>query len=364
MIFMVGNGTEIFQNDYVLEEDIIKAADSNIPLDQLDNHTVLITGATGLIGSQLVKLLLYCNEHKKMNIRILAPVRDVQKAGRVLGDLVRSSQIEIFQHNILSEFNIAEPVDYIIHGASMTSSKAFVEYPVETIKTAVIGSMNLLELAKLKMVKGFVYLSSLEIYGVPGHEKTEINETDYGYIDPMNVRSSYSESKRMVECMCVSYGSEYGIPVKIARLSQTFGAGVEYNDSRVFAQFARCVIERKNIVLHTKGDTIRNYCYTRDAIRALIYILVRGKAGEAYNVANESTTISIRDMAQLLINQYPDCGIELMYEIDEEQKHGYNPTVKIKLDTNKLQALGWKAEVTLSEMFDRMIQSMRINHDK
>ena len=134
-----------------------------------------------------------------------------------------------------------------------------------------------------------VYLSSLEVYGVPQTEDGTVTETDYGYIDPLSVRSSYSEGKRMVECLCASYAKEYQVPVKVARLSQTFGAGVEYHDGRVFAEFARCAVEKRNIILHTAGNTLRTYCYTKDAVAALLTILVKGEVGSAYNVTNKNT---------------------------------------------------------------------------
>lgn len=344
--------------DPILLEDLDCIAKSDLPLQKLNKQAVLITGATGMIGSQLVMALLYYNDMHHADIRILALVRDERKAKKVFGDLFYHKQIRFITGDIQSLARIEEDIDYILHGASVTGSKDFVTIPVDTIKTALLGSINLLELARQKRVKGMVYLSSLEVYGVTDRSKTAIREEDYGYLDPLNVRSSYSESKRMVECTCVSYAKQYGLPVKIARLCQTFGAGVDYADSRVYAEFARCIIERKNIILHTGGETVRNYCYTRDAIRALLLILLQGESGCAYNVANRETAISIKNMAQLLINKYPDADINIEYELADAQKLGYNPEVKIELDTSRLQALGWKAEVGLADMFDRMIQSM------
>ena len=224
------------------------------------------------------------------------------------------------------------------------------EKPVETIYTAINGSRNILEFAKNKRLEGMVYLSSLEIYGV--NEKENIKEEDYGYIDILNPRSSYSESKKMVETMCISYGTEYGVPVKIARLAQTFGAGVSISDNRVFAQFAKAIINKENIVLHTKGETKRNYCYTTDTVRGIFTILTKGENNNAYNVANENSYCSISEMAHLLENEYT----KVEYKIDEVNR-GYNPTVKIALNTEKLNALGWEAKVNLKEMFDRLIMN-------
>lgn len=255
---------------------------------------------------------------------------------------------------------ISGKIDYIIHGAIATSSKYFVEKPAETIYTALCGTRNVLEFARQKNVKKVVYLSSLEVYGTPDPAKQHISETDYGSIDPMQVRSSYSEGKRMAECICVAYSKEYGVPVTVARLSQTFGAGVSYNDGRVFAEFARCAIEGRDIVLHTQGNTVRSYCYTSDAAQAIFCLMLRGQVGEAYNVTNMDTAISIKDMAQLVCDLVPEQKIHVTVDIPKDISiFGYNPEMVIRLDCAKLQALGWKSAVCLEEMFSRLIESMR-----
>ena len=197
-----------------------------------------------------------------------------------------------------------------------------------------------------------IYLSSLEVYGKT--EKEDITEKDLGYIDILSVRSSYSEGKRMAETMCISYAKEYNVPVKIARLSQTFGAGVSKEDNRVFAQFAKSVINKENIVLFTKGETKRNYCYTADAICGILTILVKGKTSEAYNVANKNTYISIAEMAKILENE----NTKVIFKIDNVDR-GYNPTIQICLNSSKLEAIGWSAKVDLPEMFERTIKSMQ-----
>jgi dTDP-glucose 4,6-dehydratase len=203
-----------------------------------------------------------------------------------------------------------------------------------------------------------VYLSSLEVYGIPQTVDGLVKEEDYGYIDPLSVRSSYSEGKRMAECLCASYAKEYGVPVKVARLSQTFGAGVAYEDGRVFAEFARCAVEKKNIVLHTQGNTLRTYCYTSDAAAALLTILVRGEAGSAYNVTNKNTAVTILEMAQCVCDTFPESGISVEFDLPENlESFGYNPEMVIRLDTEKLEALGWRATVDLGEMFVRMIKA-------
>lgn len=329
-------------NNSIFEEDI-KNIINYFDMSVFDGKTILVTGATGLIGKLCVKSLL----NSGYNTQVIALVRDEEKAKNIFGE---SKRLTYLIQDINQRINTTRRVDYIIHAASTTSSKDFVEKPVETIYTAINGSRNVLEFAKNKRLEGMVYLSSLEIYGV--NEKENIKERDYGYIDILNPRSSYSESKKMVETMCISYGTEYGVPVKIARLAQTFGAGVSISDNRVFAQFAKAIINKENIILHTKGETKRNYCYTTDAVRGIFTILTKGENNNAYNVANENSYCSISEMAHLLENEYT----KVEYKIDEVNR-GYNPTVKIALNTEKLNALGWEAKVNLKEMFDRLIMN-------
>ena len=349
--------------DKILVEDLKSLVDDSFFSNSFSNTTVLVTGATGLIGSQIVRTLVYFNLKKKANIRIIALVRDEIKARKTFSDILNQANIEFWIGDITHPLNQNVNVDYIFHGASATSSKYFVSNPVETLRVAIQGTSNILEFAKRASVKGIIYLSSLEVYGQVSSNAGFISESSYGYIDPLNVRSSYSEGKRIAECICCSYCKEYNIPVKIARLSQTFGAGVESTDNRVFAEFAKCVLKKKDIVLHTAGNTVRTYCYTKDAISGLFYILLRGNQGEAYNVTNMETAISIREMAQLVCDLYPDSKISVVYDTPKDvNAFGYNPEMVIKLDSHKLMELGWKPSVSLSEMFKRMIESMQYRY--
>lgn len=343
----------------ILQEDLERAAALDLDMDVLRDARVFVTGATGLLGSQMVRFLLCLNRLKGYNTKVIAYVRDREKAQRMFPYAGQDGQLTLAVGDIGEEIAYQGEVDYIIHGASPTSSRYFVSHPVETIHTAIDGTERVLVFAREKGVKGLVYLSSLEVYGTPPEDAGLISEDDYGVIDPLSVRSSYSEGKRMVECLCVSHGEEYGIPVKIARLSQTFGAGVAYDDGRVFAEFARCAIEGKNIVLHTEGKTVRSYCYTMDAITALLYILTKGESGKAYNVTNMDTAISICDMAQLVCDLYPDAGIAVEKDIPEDLSgFGYNPEMVIRLDSSRLESLGWKATVDLRGMYRRLVKSM------
>ncbi len=344
--------------DRVFQEDLERIAAMAPEKEKLRNSTILITGATGLVGSILIRALFCLNRTDRLGIRILACVRSVEKARKVFDELLDSEEISLIVGDITTPFSIQESVDYIVHTASVTASKIFVTQPVETLLTALDGTRNVLELARQKQVRSMVYVSSMEAYGVTDPEKKQIREEDLGYIDILNVRSSYSEGKRACECMCAAYASEFGVPVKIARLAQTFGAGISTQDTRVFAQFVRSCMAGTDIVLHTAGNSMGNYCYTSDTILALLTMLTRGKDGEAYTVVNETTSMRIRDVAALVSDTLTGGSVKIVFDIPEDAlKYGYAPDVTMHLSGEKLRSLGWTPEVQLPEMFRRLKMS-------
>ena len=335
-----------------------------IPWEQLRDKTLLITGATGLIGFNVVSALAYIALYKKIPLHILALVRDEKKAKERFHEIISANAPLSFIVGDLEHIpSIKSPVDYIIHGGSPTASRYFSEHPVETIRCNLISTIHLLELAREKKSQGVVYLSSMEIYGGL-HRQEKVNESHEAFIDTMNVRNSYPEAKRMAEALCASYTGEYGVPAKVIRLTQTFGVGVRADENRVFAQFARSALCGKDIILLTEGRTSYSYLYTADSVTAILTVLLCGGSGEAYNAANEESYSSIREMAELVAEIGPtkrlgDSNVNVRVEMSEEAKKLYPSERYMDLDTQKIKNLGWHAKYTLEEMFRRMMEVHR-----
>lgn len=323
---------------------------------KLENKTVLVTGGTGLIGYYFINALLFRNLTMQSNIKVIALVRDLDKANKMYNvQLKTDCGLKFIIGDVEEVHAIEEQIDFIMHGASPTASNFFVEYPVETIKTAVQGTINMLEFAKRKEVQGFVYLSSMEVYGAPQTDDL-IFEYQATTVDTMSVRSCYPEAKRLCESLCVSYASEYNVPANAIRLAQTFGPGVPKGDNRVFAEFARCAMQGKDIVLQTAGTSKRCYLYNADAVTSILTIMTVDVKGEIYNAANSDTYCSIVEMARMVAEELGKDNTKVIVPTDGKHERKFPPPHMLNLDSSKLQALGWKATRDLKEMFKRMVE--------
>ncbi|MFT9412379.1 NAD-dependent epimerase/dehydratase family protein [Liquorilactobacillus hordei] len=346
------------END-ILRDDIASfIKEGQIEFTKFANKVFFITGATGLIGSLTIRTLLYLNKVEKLNIKIIAGIRNEEKAEKIYRSYLPDKALSFYKVNLgVDKIDITGKIDFIIHAASTTSSKVMINNPVETIRTAVGGTRDVLELARKNNIESMLYISSMEIYGQV-FKKNKILESDLGYIDLTNPRSSYSEGKRMCEMLCTAYYTQYGLNVIAARLAQTFGPGILPTENRVFAQFAKSAIKGEDIVLHTRGLSEGNYIYTMDAISAIFVLLLKGKNGEAYNVSNENNHTTIRNMAKMVAEEFSGGKSRVVVDISEVN-WGYAPDVKMWLDNSKLKSLGWRADIGLRESYNRMIMYMK-----
>ena len=337
------------RTDIFLEDS--KSIWNTIDPERFRDAVFLITGATGLIGATLVRALLYANRRNDLNLRIILWVRDRKKAEMLFED---APELELVECDITRAPEIPVRIDYIVHCANPTSSRFFLNNPADTISIAVEGTKNVLEIARKNNIKGMVFLSSMEVYGFPPKGQ-KVMENMLGGFDPTLPRNSYPISKQLCESMCCAYAAQYQIPAKIIRLTQTFGPGIDYMDGRIFAEFARCAKEKRNIVLLTQGQTERCYLYTADAVSAILVVLLDGVTGQAYTAANAGTYCSILQMAK---NFADENNIQVVIKPLDVNKLGYADTLYMKLNTEKIEKLGWHPKVGLLEMFQRMMEAM------
>lgn len=312
-----------------------------------------------MIGGSLVRWFL----KKGTSCRMILPVRNLARAReQYKGILDSDGQKLIFMEMRLEDLwnqQIPMPIDYIIHCACVTQSSEMVAHPVETADSIVMGTRNVLELARKKQVKSMVYVSSMEVYGIVEDTGKRTGEEHLGVLDLKACRSCYPMGKRMAEHYCAIYHQEYKVPVKIARLSQIFGQGVRPEDNRVYMQFARAAYEGKDIVLKTEGKSVGNYCATDDAVEGILTILYRGEDGEPYNVVNEANTMRIREMADLVANRVAGGRIKVRIGAEDSHKTGYAPDTGLRLSGEKLKKLGWVPEKNLEDMYQDVIGELR-----
>lgn len=330
----------------------------------------LITGASGYIGSMLAKRLLETESDSEVIALGRSRARLEERFFNGGGRQKRSSwdnrlrliQADLCDENFVEQiFPEIDQMDYVLHCASVTTSSEMVVHPVEVTESIVRGTQNVLKLVLRYSIKSMVYLSSMEVYGdidcSDGHLVTE-EEVAEGRLDILRTRSCYPLGKRMAENICCSYWKEYAVPVKIARLAQTFGRGILLSDNRVFAQFARSVEAGKNIILHTEGRSMGNYCAIDDAIAGILTILEKGENGGAYNVVNEENTMTIRQMAELVASLDRTGRTKVCFDILTDGGHGYAADTGLRLSGEKLRTLGWKPQKNLRDMYRELLLEM------
>lgn len=342
--------------DKVLKEDIESFRLPQEIAGRLSDSAIIVTGATGLIGGMFVR----CLDAAVGGIRWILPVRNAEKARKLLAQSpTPPANVEIIEADLADFFRTTEiKADYIVHCASPTNGAQIASRPAETFLLAIESTKAALDYARRNAAKGMVYVSSLEYYG-QRHDDAPVYETMTGIIDHSSPRSSYPLGKQAAEYLCLCYAGEYGVRTATARLTQTFGAGVNADDNRVFAQFARSVIAGRDIELHTEGLSAKPYCYTTDCMAALAFILTKGNPGEAYNVATPGTYVSIRGLAEI----FRDISDKKINVRIRPRDCGYAPETRLNLDPDKIIKLGWTPRYGLADMAKRLVESMRLNND-
>lgn len=342
----------------VLEDDLKTIIAEDLSWEKLKNKTVMITGASGMVGSYMLYVLLMLNDEKHYGIKVDAVMRNVNK----LPEEIRNREdVNVVVADVTKDIPDVGDIDYIIHAASPASPLIMQNQPVETIAANTIGTFKTLELAKEKNAEGYLFISSREIYGQPDEGQEFFYENTYGFVDQLNPRSCYSEGKKVAETMCVCFHEEYGLNTKIARLAHTYGPGMSIYDGRVQADFLKNVYHNEDIVLKSEGTAVRTYTYIADAIAGMYRILLDSE-DIVYNIGNEAGKVSIRDLAEILVSIYPERGLKLVFDIPEGGTKGTAPYTLGILSSEKLRKLGWNPKYSVKDGFKRTLEYLELEN--
>lgn len=344
----------------IIRQDLEDIYERDIPWQELRGSTVLVTGAYGMLASYVCYMLIYLNEERHMGIHIVVWIRSEEKLRRCFGKYADVEYVTICTEPLDKEIHLGAEVDYIIHAASLASPQYYDVCPVDVLKPNVVGNYHLLELAVRKKVRGYLLFSTGDVYGVVKDKKL-IAESDWGAIDPLDIHSCYSESKRMAETMCYAYFHQYGVPVKLLRIWHTYAPTMDIErDPRVFASFVKNAVRGEDIVMNSDGSARRSFCYVADAVAGYFLVLLSGKAGEAYNVCNTKEYYSMKELAEMIVSLRQGMDLKVVTKKrDREEHYVENTAIGVGIpDDSKLRALGWEPKYSVLNGFKRVIDAL------
>ena len=344
----------ITYHNQTVQDDLERVFRSNLDWNTFNNKTVLITGATGMIAIYVTYTFIYLRECHNINVNIIALCRNRDKAEQIYHRFLVKDYFSLLIQDVCVPTQLDREIDYIFHLAGNASPYFINHDPVGIMKTNLLGTINMLELAKEKRAKVF-FASTREVYGKNENE-TSLNEVAFGSIDSMEDRSCYPESKRAAESLLRSYYTEYGVEIYVARIAHSYGPGMKIdNDGRIMSDLIGNIVRGEDIVLRSTGEALRAFCYISDAVTGIFYVLLKGKPGEAYNLSNETEEISIKSLAELLQKLSKDRS-RVVYQLSTSNV-GYCNYKRVGLDVTKLESLGWRAQVKLEDGLIKTIAS-------
>jgi len=346
-------------SNHIVEKDLERISQALLLWSDFSNKTIMVTGGGGFIGSYLIKSLLYISEKFDLNIKIICVARKMNSVSIRLFEYLKNPNLQVLLHDFSCPLPLDFPnANYIIHAASQASPKFYGLDPIGTLLPNSVGTMYLLNHSIKSNTERFLFISSGEVYGDPINPEQLVKENDFGYLDPMLLRSCYAESKRMGETMSVGWGHQHKIHTCIVRPFHTYGPGIALNDGRVYADFISDVVNGRDIVLKSKGDAQRAFCYISDAIVAILTVLLVGEKNEAYNIGNPNAEISMSELASCLVNLFPEKDLKVKFEIDDADIN-YLPssTQRCCPSIDKIKDLGWDPEIDIQEGFRRTVKS-------
>ena len=345
----------------IIKEDMEDIYSRRKDWSVLNNKTVLLTGAYGMLASYITYFLYYLKNEKNIKVNLIAVVRSEEKFYKKFKNLKNIEQIHLVESDLKDILQVEENVDYIIHAASLASPQFYNVCPVDVLEPNTIGNYNLLNFAKDKSVKSYLLFSTGDVYGKLNTATGLIDEHVFGSLDTLDIHNCYSESKRMAETMCKAFYVQYNVPTKIARIAHTYAPTMDIeNDPRVFASFVKNIVNHENIIMKSDGTGKRAFCYISDAVAGYFSILLDGENGEAYNVCNREQFISVRELADILAGLYPERNIEVVRkERCANENYTENSLLvgsESTLNDSKLKKLGWETRIDVRTGFDRVIR--------
>ena len=345
------------QENEIILNDLEEIVTTMLPWNKLYRKRVLLTGGGGFLGAYLTKALMAANEKYKLKLNLILIIKEKPSHYIRLRGILTNHLVKCVHHDLGYPLPKTLPrSDYVIHCASKASPKSYGIDPVGTIIPNTIGTINLLKYATENQVQKFLYFSSGEVYGQPLNSNKEISEEDHGYIDTMQVRSCYAESKRISETMCAAWSKQFNLNTSVVRPFHTYGPGIDLGDGRVFADFVSDVVAQRNIVLKSDGLARRPFCYVADATAGFLTVLLKGESSHAYNIANPREELSIIELGVTLANLFPERGIEVKYE-NVKENGGYlkSPISRQKPCIKKISKLGWEPKTDIKTGFRKTI---------
>lgn len=349
---------ELYTNNYY-SEDINNVCKLSLPWDELRGKSIMLSGATGLIGSFFVDVISEKNITDGLNCTVYALVRNEGKAKARFSKFADDTHLVFIPYDVKYPLvtDTPEKIDYILHLASNTHPMLYATDPIGTITTNIIGLQNLLEFAAAHRCERFIFASSNEVYG-ENRGDAELFDEDYcGYINCNTLRAGYPESKRCGEALCQAYKSQKGLDVCVARLTRSYGPTMIMSDTKAVSQFIKKGVAGEDIVLKSEGTQYYSYTYTADAASGLLWILLAGESGEAYNIADMSGDITLKDLASIIAEMN---GKKVVFELpDAVEAAGYSRATKARLDGSKIRALGWKPMYNIKTGMERTVKILR-----
>ena len=341
----------------IYREDLARVAHLPLDWDLLRDTTVVLSGASGMIGSFLVDVLMTRNTEESMNCTIHALARDVTGLEQRFAPHRGHPNLVLTPVDVTAGPLSQDAADYVIHAASNTHPVAYSQDPIGTITTNVQGTYSMLDLAVRTNARRMAFLSTVEIYGDNRSGVERFSETDLGYIDCNTVRAGYPESKRTGEALCQAFRARYDVDVVIPRLPRVFGPTMKMSDTKALSQFLVKAVANEDIVLKSEGNQLFSYCHVADAVGGILTCLLAGEVGHAYNIAHPSCDIRLKDLAAAVAKT---ANREVVFELPSEaERQGFSAAMIALLDGSKIAQLGWTPLYNIEEGVERTVAVLR-----